>query len=177
VKQINSKKVIILLLLGFLWAHPSMINLTELIQENSSLSEVFSVPNIAADISQALRIDLIDTENNSIISDRSELLFQLTGSSDQLVFYRWNTEDINETLLVIDEFFVLLPPFLISFEGTLGLDLYASENSSQTDSFWVHYYFQFFYDSRVPQFSLSLALRNIICFKETKIISHGNNEI
>jgi hypothetical protein len=110
---------------------------------------------------KAVTIDIIQPSNGSTITNGTELLFQLSGSLDKKVFYRWSTEGTNSSFTVQDTYFIIPAPELLHQDMALTLDVYASENSSASESAWIHQTYSFHYDFKAPYYTVSLVNNTI----------------
>jgi len=106
-------------------------------------------------ICDTLDITIQSPKNNSQINDYDQPLFRLTGSLDKIVFYCWSTEKNNQSIIVLDEFFVIQKVNRSNYQGWVNLYVYASKNSSDPSSQWIKKTYSFYYDNKNPSFSVS----------------------
>jgi len=128
-------------------------------QLNDSLNnETFDIDPLKYSISSdELNISLISPQNMSTITNGTDILLELKGSLDKNVTYRWSNEITNSSFLVIESYFAIMSPDLPDDESLIELYVYASVNSTETNSSWITRQYMFYYDTLIPSFVSSIA--------------------
>lgn len=99
------RNVVALLFLSLILIVPLPVTFFNVDLENNGSDHNRSM-SVKKMTSSTLSITLITPENSSGIRNITELLFQLGGSMDKQIFYRWSTEGSNSTISEIDEYLI-----------------------------------------------------------------------
>ncbi|MFX0015231.1 MAG: hypothetical protein ACFFB2_10555 [Promethearchaeota archaeon] len=105
----------------------------------------------------AVNIDIFEPTNTSTITNGTMILFRLTGSLDNKIFYRWSFDPTNTSFITLNEYFFINMSEILDYEAWISLFVYASVNSSEQGSEWISRHYNFYYDFKVPQFTPSIS--------------------